>query len=184
VRAAPLPTPFGLIVATATDSVFLLDAATGGVKARVATRGTVLAAPALKDSLVVIGTAAGRLSGLDAATLATRWSQSASDGIVGSIAIAGDRVWAITGRGQLCSLRLGEPTAMRTVALGLVARGGPSPVAGGVLVSGVSGELVLLDSTGARRWSARIEPPLTEPAIADARTIIAVSARGQVVAFR
>jgi outer membrane protein assembly factor BamB len=184
VRAAPLPTPFGLVVATATDSLFLLDAATGSVKARVATHGTVLAAPALADSLVVIGTAAGRIAGLDAATLENRWSQSAGDGIVGSVAIDGGLAWALTGRGVLCSIRLGDPGTMRSVPLGMVVRGGPSPVPGGVLVSGVSGELVLVDSSGARRWSARVEPPLAEPAIADAHTIIAVSVRGSVVAFR
>ncbi|MFI5208371.1 MAG: PQQ-binding-like beta-propeller repeat protein [Gemmatimonadales bacterium] len=184
VRAAPLPTPFGLVVATAADSLFLLDAATGSVRARVATRGTVLAAPALADSLVVIGTAAGRIVGVDAATLETRWSQSATDPIVGSVAIAGGRVWALTGRGVLCSLSLAEPRTMQAVPLGLVVRAGPSPVPGGVLVSGVNGELVLVDGTGARRWAARVEPPLVEPAIADGHTIIAVSVRGEVVAFR
>jgi outer membrane protein assembly factor BamB len=184
VRAAPLPTRFGLVVATASDSLFLLDAATGSVKARVATRGTVLAAPALADSLVVFGTAAGRIVGVDAATLETRWSQTASDGIVGSIAIEGGRIWALTGRGVLCSIRLGEPRTMQSVPLGMVVRAGPSPVPGGVLVSGVNGELVLVDEAGARRWAARIQPPLVEPAIADAHTIIAVSVRGAVVAFR
>lgn len=184
VRAAPLPTPSGLIVATAADSLFLLDEATGSVRARARTRGTVLAAPALADSLVVVGTAAGRIVAVDAATLDTRWSQGASDGIVGSIAVDGGVVWALTGRGVLCSLRLADPSAMRSVPLGLVARAGPSPVPGGVLVSGVNGELVLVDSLGARRWTARVEPPLIEPAIADAHTIIAVSARGVVVAFR
>ncbi len=184
VRAAPLPTPFGLVVATASDSLFLLDAATGRVRARVATRGTVLAAPALADSLVVIGTAAGRITGLDAATLATRWSQAATDPIVGSVAIADGRVWALTGRGVLISVRLAEPRTMQSVPLGLVVRAGPSPVPGGVLVSGVNGELILVDSLGTRRWTARLEPPLVEPALADAHTIIAVSARGEVVAFR
>jgi outer membrane protein assembly factor BamB len=184
VRAAPLPTPFGLIVATASDSLFLLDAATGAVRARVATRGTVLAAPALADSLVVIGTTAGRIVGVDATSLETRWTLAASDGIVGSIALGGGRLWALTGRGVLCSLRLDDPRTMQSVPLGLVARAGPMPVSGGVLVSGVSGELVLVDTAGVRRWTARVEPPLVEPAIADAHTIIAVSVRGTVVAFR
>ena len=184
VRAAVLPAASGLVVATATDSLFLLDKQTGAVRSRVPTRGTVLAAPALADSVIVIGTAAGRLAGLDTGTLRTRWTQTMSDPIVGSIAIADARAWALSGRGTLLSVPLGAPASARTVALGLVARAGPSPLPGGVLVSAVNGELLLVDSTGARRWTARIEPPLVEPAVVNAHTIIAVSTRGEVVAFR
>ena len=184
VRSAPVPTPQGLVVATTMDSIYLLDAATGAVRVRRGTRGAVLAAPALADSLILIGTSAGSIAGLDVATLETRWSLQLNDPIVGSLAVQGGRAWALTGRGVLCMIPLDNPRAMRSVPLGLVVRAGPSPVVGGVFVSAVNGELVLVDSAGTRRWGTRLEPPLVEPALIDRRTIIATSTRGEVVAFR
>src|SRR5207245_10759432 len=50
VRAAPVATAFGLAVATAGDTLYLLDKTSGEVRARLATPGTVLAAPALAEA--------------------------------------------------------------------------------------------------------------------------------------
>ncbi len=185
VRAAITPVLGGVLVATATDSLFLLDAATGAVKVRRAVRGAVLAAPAVVDSVVVIGTSAGRLEAIDAATLRTRWSLELGEPIVGSVAAFGGTIYALTGRGTLSMVPLAAaPSNARRVSTGIVARGGPTPTSQGVYVSAVNGEIVLVDSTGARKWSARLEAPVVEPVLADARTLIAVSLRGDVVAFR
>lgn len=184
VRAAPVVVSGGVIVATAADSLYLLDRATGDIRARRGTTGAVLAAPALADSLVVFGTTTGRLEGCDTATLATRWSLDVGSGVVGAVAVQQDTAYVVTHDGELWWVPLAEPARASKVAIGVVSRGGPTPVAGGVLVAGVGGELVLVDARGAKRWTARIHPPVAQPVAVDGPFLLAVSERGEVVAFR
>jgi outer membrane protein assembly factor BamB len=184
VRAAPVVVSGGVIVATAADSLYLLDRATGAVRARRGTTGTVLAAPALADSLLVFGTTAGRLEACDTATLATLWSLDVGSGVIGAVAVQQDTAYVVTHDGELWWVPLAAAARASKVALGVVARSGPTPVVGGVLVAGVGGELALVDAKGARRWTARIHPPVVQPVIADGAFLLAVSERGEVVAFR
>ncbi|HEY2805048.1 MAG TPA: PQQ-binding-like beta-propeller repeat protein [Gemmatimonadales bacterium] len=183
VRAAPLAGPAGLLVATAADSLFLLDPTSGRILVRRATRGTVMAAPARADSLVVFGTMAGRLEAIDPATLRQRWSLELGEPIVGSVAIQGGRVYAMTGRGTLAIVPLSGAPGQR-FPLGLSARAGPTPTAQGVVVCSVEGEIVMVDSTGAKQWTAHVQAPVMEPVLAAGHTLIAVSVRGDVVTFR
>ena len=184
VRASPVVTPLGIVVATQADSLYLIDHDSGIVRVRRGTRGTVLAAPALWDSLIIAGTSSGRLEALDATTLVTRWSLDLDDAIVGSVAVRAGRVYALTGRGVLAIVPLDAPDAARRVTVGLATRAGPAPAARGVYVGGVNGEIVLVDSSGNRLWSGRIEPPVHEAVLLDAHTLLAVSQRGDVVMFR
>jgi outer membrane protein assembly factor BamB len=184
VRAAPLVVSGGVIVATASDSLYLLDRSSGGVRARRGTAGTVLAAPALADSLVIFGTSAGRLEACDTATLATRWSLDVGSGVIGAVAVQQDTAYVVTHDGELWRVPLAAPDHAAKVALALVTRGGPTPVAGGVLVAGVGGELALVDARGTKRWTARIHAPVAQPVVVDGAFLLAVSERGEVVAFR
>jgi outer membrane protein assembly factor BamB len=185
VRSTPVAVPGGVAVATAADSVFLLDGANGAIRARRGTRGTVLAAPALfADSLLLLGTTDGRLDALDARTFEARWGLDLGSGVVGSVAIRERTAYALTNRGLLWIVPLDAPEHARSVAIGVVARAGPVPVSGGVFVCGVNGELALFDEAGARKWTTRLDPPVVEPVIVDGRLVLAVSQRGEVVAFR
>lgn len=184
VRAAPLVTPAGLVVATQLDSIYLLDKNNGHVLARRGTRGTVLAAPALGDSTLVFGTTAGKLEAVDPVTLATRWSLDLGDMVVGSVALRNGRAYAYTSRGLLVVVPLTAPSAAQRIPVGLAARAGPSPSPQGVFIGGVTGEIVLVDSTGSRLWSARTQPPINEALLLDARTLFAVSLRGDLVMYR
>ena len=184
VRMAPVTTGGGVIVATATDSLYLLDQATGAVRARRATAGTVLAAPALADSVVLVGTDDGRLEACDTATLATRWSLDLGSGAVGAVAVQRDTAFVVTHEGALWWVPLAAPAQATHVATGVVTRGGPTPVAGGVLVAGVGGELTFVDAKGARRWTARVHAPVVQPVVAGGGGIVAVSERGEVVMFK
>lgn len=185
VRAPPVVTASGAIVATARDSLYLLDRATGAVRVRRGTRGTVLAAAAVADSLLLVGTTAGSVEACDTATLAPRWSLEVGSGVVGSVAVQSDTAYVLTAAGELWSVPLASPAGARHVALGLVARAGPTPVAGAVIVAGVDGELALVDpATGERRWSARLPAPVAQPVAVDRGLLLAVSERGTVEAFR
>ncbi len=185
VRAAPVAAQSGLFVATASDSLYLLDLATGDIRARRATAGAVLAAPALADSALVFGTASGRLEACDTATLATRWSLAAAGALVGSIAVRSDTVWALTGDGTLWSVPVAAPALARHLALGIVARAGPMPVSGGVLVAAIDGSLALVDpATGLRRWTAGLKPPIVEAPLVSGGMVVAVSERGEIAAWQ
>ncbi len=184
VRAAPVVVSGGVIVAAAADSLYLLDRTTGVIRARRSTAGAVLAAPALADSVLVFGTTTGRLEACDTATLTTRWSLDVGSEVIGAVAVQRDTAYVLTHDGELWRVPLGAPDHGSRVALGVVARGGPTPVAGGVLVAGVGGELALFDAKGAKRWTARVHPPVVQPVIADGTFLLAVSERGEVTAFR
>ena len=184
VRAAPVAVGGGVIAATGADSLYLLDRTTGAIRARRGTDGTVLAAPALADSVVLFGTTGGRVEACDTATLATRWSLDVGSEVVGAIAVRRDTAFVLTHDGDLWRVPLDAPAHASRVALGVVARGGPTPVAGGVLVASVTGQLALVDRTGIKRWIAQVKPPVVQPVTVDGRFFVAVSERGEVVAFR
>jgi len=184
VRAAPLALGSGVVVATAADSLYLLDRSTGVIRARRPTPGTVLAAPALADSVIVLGTTRGRLEACDTATLAVRWSLDVGSEVIGAVAVQQDTAYVLTGAGDLWWVPLVAPDHAFRVALGMVARGGPTPVAGGVLVVSVGGDVALVDSSGQRRWTAKVHPPVVQPVIAQGPFFVVVSERGDVVAFR
>jgi outer membrane protein assembly factor BamB len=184
VRAAPLVTPGGLVVATQADSIYLLDKENGHVLVRRGTRGTVLAAPALGDSTVVFGTTAGKLEAVDPLTLVTRWSVEAGDVVVGSVALRGGKAYAYTSRGMLVIVPLTAPGAALHIPVGLAARAGPAPAPQGVFIGGVTGDIVLVDTNGTRLWTAHVEPPINEALLLDARTLFAVSLRGDMVMYR
>jgi len=185
VRAAPLPTAAGLVVATTTDSLFLLEAGTGRVLVRAGIRGSVLAAPTLAGPLVVVGTSAGELLAFRADSLAQQWHLDLGGPVAGTVAVLEGTAYALTVRGTLWRVPLASPSAATHVEAGVIARAGPVPTASGVFVANVDGELVLVDpTTGARRWSARIQSPLVEPPLVDGRFFLAAAARGVVVAFR
>jgi eukaryotic-like serine/threonine-protein kinase len=184
VRAAPLLAGDALIVATTEDSLYVLDRSSGAVRARRATEGAVLAAPALADSVVLVGTATGRLEACDTATLAARWSVEAGSGIVGAVAVQRDTAFVVTEAGELWRVPLAAPDRAVKLALGIVTRAGPAPVAGGVLLVDVDGRLRLVDGAGATRWAARLRPPVVAPPLVDGAFILAASERGEVVAFQ
>ena len=184
VRAAPLVTEHGLLIATQSDSLYLLDRETGAIRVRRGTRGAVIAAPALWDSLIVAGTSTGRLEALDAATLATRWVIDLGDVIVGSVAVRAGKAYALTGSGLLAIVPLDAPDGARRLDVGVASRAGPAPAARGVYIGGVNGEIVLIDSSGTRLWTGRIEPPVNEAVLLEAHTLLAVSLRGHLVLYR
>jgi outer membrane protein assembly factor BamB len=185
VRAAPLPTAAGLVVATATDSLFLLDVARGRVLVRAGLRGSVLAAPTLAGPLVVVGTSAGGLLALRADSLTPQWHLDLGGPVAGTVAVREGIAYALTARGALWRVPLDDPRAATHVETGAVVRAGPIPTATGVFVAGIEGELILVDpATGARRWSAHVQSPLEQPPLVDGRFFLAAAGRGLVVAFR
>jgi len=185
VRAAPVATPFGLAVATAADTLYLLDKTSGEVRARLATPGTVLAAPALAESRLYFGTTGGHVLAVELPGLAVAWDHPAGDGVFGAVAVARDTVYALARDGTLWLIPAAQPAGARAVALRIVATAGPTPLAAGVLVASVSGEVLLVDpGPGSIRWRVQLDGPIEEPPLVRDRQLVVISGRGDIHAYR
>ncbi len=176
VRAAPVPTPAGIAVATTADTLFLVDGAKGEVTRRLALPGAVLAAPALGPAVAVA---------LPELTVA--WDCSAGDAVYGALAIARDTVFALARNGTLWLIPRGGPAAggARSVALGIVATAGPTPLSHGVLAGSVSGEVVLVDpASGSIAWRAQVEGPIEQPPLVRDRQLVVIGGHGDIHVYR
>lgn len=184
-RATPVVTPLGIAVATIGDTLYLLDSGTGAVRARLATPGTIIGNLATDGHRLFAGTTAGHLLGITLPDLAVLWDRSVGDAVYGATALAGDTLYAITGRGTLWRVPLGAPESARSVALGVPATAGPTPLANGVLVAGVTGDVMLIDAaTDSVRWHTRRRAPIDVSPIVQDRQLFLVTGNGVVEAYR
>jgi outer membrane protein assembly factor BamB len=185
VRAAPVVTSEGIVVATTTDSLFLLDAARGTIRARVPTTGAVVGTPVLGERRLFIATTAGRIAELELPSLATRWTRQTEDGVYGAMALVADTLYALARDGALWLIPVDAPDQARVLRLEIVSLAGPTPVAAGVLVAGVSGEVLLVDrADGKILWRAQLDGPIEQPPIVRDRQLVVVAGRGDIHAYR
>jgi outer membrane protein assembly factor BamB len=180
-RATPVPGADGVAVATLGDSLFLLDAASGTVHARLPTPGTVIGTPATDGHRLFFGTTAGHLVAVALPALTVLWDRAVDGAVYGAAALRGDTLLALTDDGTLWQVPVETPANARHVALGIPATAGPTPVAGGVLVGGVTGEVVLVDAaSNAVRWRLQRRAPIEEPPLVRDRQLFLVSGGGSV----
>ena len=185
VRAAPVPSPLGIVVATTADSVYLVDAKAGGVRRRAPTPGAVVAAPVLADQRLFIATTSGQVQELDPATLHAIWTHNAGEPVMGAMALVHDTLHALARDGSLWFIPVNEPDRARVLRLDLVSIAGPTPVATGVLVAGVSGEVLLVQRDDGRiLWRARLDGPIEQPPLVRDRQLVVVAGRGDIHLYR
>ena len=185
VRAAPIATSEGIVVATTTDTLFLLDTATGAIRARVATPGAIIGTPAVADRRLFAATTSGRVLELELPSLATRWTRTTEEGVYGAMALVGDTLVAIARDGALWFIPVDAPDQSRVLRLDVVSVAGPTPVAQGVLVASVSGEVLLVDRTdGKILWRAQLDGPIEQPPLVRESQLVVVAGRGDIQAYR
>ena len=185
IRAGPVATPQGLAVITTADSLYLLDRATGQVRARRATPGAVLTTPASDGRRLYFGTTDGRLVAVNLPDLTVQWDLAAGDAVYGAPALAHDTLYALTRDGHLWLIPVEAPTTATRHTLGITATAGPTPILSGVLVGSVSGEILLVDrATGNILWRAQVAGPIEEPPLVQGRQLVVVAGRGDIHAYR
>ena len=186
VRAAPVPTPEGIAVVTTSDTLYLLDKATGEIRQRMHTPGTVLGSPALDGLRLFFGTMDGHILEVDLPTLAVRWDRAAGDAVYGSPALAGDTLYAVARNGTLWIIPTASPDAARSLPLDIVVTAGPTPLASGmILAAGVNGEVLLVDrASGAVLWRAHLDGPIEQPPLVRDRQLVVVAGRGDIHTYR
>ena len=185
VRAGPLVTPNGLVVATTTDTLFLIDRQTGAVRSHLSLPGAVLATPATDGRRIYLGTTNGRIVAVDLASWSVIWDRAAGDAVYGAPALVADTLVVLARDGRLWLIPVNAPDAATSHTLGVVATAGPTPLASGVLVGSVSGEVLLVDPTsGAIRWRAQVAGPIEEPPLVRDRQVVVIAGRGNIHTYR
>jgi outer membrane protein assembly factor BamB len=185
VRSGPVPTRHGVAVATTSDSLFLLDRASGAIHARRALPGAVLATPALDGQRLYLGTTAGHVLAVDLPVLGIAWDLRVGDAVYGALAIARDTVYALARNGTLWVVPGDSVARAHSVALNLTTVAGPTPTASGVLVGSVSGDVLLVDrGTGAALWRVQLDGPIEQPPLVRDRQLVVVAGRGDLHTYR
>jgi hypothetical protein len=94
-------------------------------------------------------------------------------------------LYALARNGRLWIIPAGAPAAARSLDLGIVATAGPTPVAAGVLVASVSGEVLLVSrADGSILWRARVDGPVEQPPLVHERQLVVIAGRGDIQVYR
>ena len=185
VRAGPLVTGNGLVVATTNDTLYLLDRQTGAVRSQLTLPGAVLATPATDGRRIYLATANGRIVAVDLASWSVTWDRAAGDAVYGAPALVADTLFVLSRDGRLWMIPVDAPDAATSHTLEIVATAGPTPLASGVLVGSVSGEVLLVDpKTGAIRWRAQVAGPIEEPPLVRDRQVVVIAGKGNIHTYR
>lgn len=185
VRAAPVVTPQGLVVATTSDMLYLIDRGTGTVRDHLELPGTVVGTPATDGERLYLATMNGLIVAIDLATWMTAWDRTAGDAVYGAPALVGDTLYVLARDGRLWLIPVNAPDSATSQTLGIVSTAGPTPLASGVLVGSVSGEIVLADPrTGSVLWRAQIAGPIEEPPLVYERQVVVIGGRGNIHTYR
>lgn len=168
------------VVVALPDGLAALDAASGLLLWRLPLEGRPTA-PVAHAGLVVVGTSAGRLVGVDPATGAPRWQVEAGGPVAAPPAPAGELLVVGTKQREVLAVTAADGLLRWRAALGGRVTAPTAALPGVVYVAAWDGRLTALDpETGAARWSARLGGPV-ETALAAAR---GADGRDAVVALR
>ena len=183
--ASPVFTPQGFVVATTADMLYLLDPNSGTIRSHLELPGTVIGTPATDGRRLYMGTMNGLIVAIDLVSWMTVWDRSAGDAVYGAPAIVGDTLFVLARDGRLWLIPVDSPDSAISQPLGIVATAGPTPLASGVLVGSVSGEIMLVDPrSGEIRWRAQIAGPIEEPPLVYERQVVVVGGRGSIHTYR
>ena len=172
------------VLVTSDDSLYLLSRRTGERAAVAASVGSVIRPPAIVDQLLVTASPDGIIEAFELPTLETRWRRTVESPVFGSPSIARDTVFVATMDGALWRIPIDAPWAATMQDIGIPMRATPAPVANGVLLSTVTGEVLLLDSTNdVPRWRLTADGALEEPPLVSHGTILLIDGSGLVRAW-
>ncbi len=171
------------VLVASDDSLFLLAALDGTVRHSVAALGAVIASPAWQGDTIVLASPDGLLLGLGRHDLALLWSIRTDGPIFGGPVIARDTVFAVSVGGRLWRVPLANPYDHTSDRLGAPVRASPAPVANGILIGTLAGEVLLVGrDTVVRR--ARLAGPIEQPPIVRHGVLLVIDGKGTMEAWR
>ncbi len=207
--SGPLLTNDGqVVVATLTDTLFVMNAVTGAVSNRFPLAASTAATIALaNDSTVVLASPSGQVMAI---TLGARngvaggradsqtsnsqgttrpplplWSVATSSPVLGAPIVWRDTVFALTTACNFWRIPIASPASATQVKLGCNTVAAPSLVRDGVLVATVRGAVALFDRhKGAKLWERYIGSELRHPPTVRNNQIIVAPILGNIVSLR
>jgi outer membrane protein assembly factor BamB len=185
-RSGPLLVGRRLAFATLTDTLVVLDAATGAVEGRATLPATTIAPLArLDDSTVVMASPDSGVFALAIPSGRERWKVRTRAPVYGVPAVHGDTVYALTNLCTLWAIPATAPTRPDTAAVGCVTEAGPTIVRNGVLVATVGGEVIYFDRAAGRRvWTRSVRGEVRHPPAVHNGQILVAPILGPIVSFR
>ena len=151
-------------------------------------RAKILAQPVASDGVVYTMDSSARVSAFDLHGGGMRWrvptrsEEARSTNVGGGLAVAGGRVYAVNGLGDVVALDAGRGTPKWRVYLGAPGRSGPTVVEGRLFVTTIQDQVQALDAaSGHQLWSYQAVNAVTailgEPAPAYAEGLVVAALR-------
>ena len=170
-----------IIVAT-DDSLFALHPDSGR-RVRVTALPSILAPPALYGDTMIFVTPRGEAIALTAHDFAPAWRVTLGPSW-GNAAVARDTLFVVTMNGVLWRVPLADPTHPLQTPVGNSIRAGPAPIAGGVLIATVAGDILRFGADSVATWRERIDGPIEQPPLVDRGSLIVVDGHGRIHLWR
>lgn len=189
-RRLPAAARTGVVIAgqrvlVGTDDTLYALADDGAVAATRPLPGALITPPAVHTGLAIVASPDGWVLGYDAETLEERWRVTTDGPVLGAPAVARDTAYAVTLSGTLIAIPLRDPAAARRIALGAAVRAAPAPVADGVLVATVAGDVVWVRAGRQdTAWRIEVPGPLEHPPLVDRGELFVMDGRGRLHVFR
>ncbi len=180
------PTRVGpYLVVASDDSLMQIDSADGHRTRTVSARGLSVAPPAVTGDLLIYSSPDGFIAAYDAATLERRWIRETHQPVMGSPVVARDTVFAVTIGGSIQRIPLAAPGDATRIELGVTVRAAPAPLAEGLLVATVAGEVLWISGDSPTpRWQIRVDGPIEQPPIVDRGLLVFADGRGRIHAWK
>ncbi|HEY2824777.1 MAG TPA: hypothetical protein VGI83_04460, partial [Gemmatimonadales bacterium] len=153
--------------------------ADSGRHLRSAALSATLNPPAVWGDTMVFVTPKGEAIALSVHDFAPLWRVTLGP-VWGNAAVARDTLFAVTTAGALWRVPLADPPHATQVNLGTSVRAGPMPIAGGVMVGTVAGQILRLAGDSSAVWRERIDGPIEQPVLIDGGSLIAVDGHGRI----
>ena len=194
-RSGPIVLGGRLALVTVSDTLVVLDAASGRVESRYGLPDGVVAPLArIDDTTVAVASPSGSLAAVSLGGGETRWRIATGAPVFGAPVVTNDTVYVLTNRCTLWAVPLAAPNVADTLALPddggeghlpCTTVAAPGLVRGGVLVATVGGALLYVDR-GARRtvWSRQLPGELRHPPAVHNGLLVVAPLLGDVVSFR
>ena len=163
----------------ATDDTLYALALDNGRRLRAAPLPATLAPPAISGDTLIFVTPGGDALAVNRADFTPIWRTPLGE-VLGNPAVARDTLFAVTLDGTLWRVPLANPDGATRTNLGAAVRAGPAPIADGVLIGTVTGEILRVGADSVTPWSVRIDGPVEQPPLVDRGSLIAVDGRGRI----
>lgn len=180
-----IPHGDGLLVATASDTLYLLARDTGEIARRRALPGTVSAPPALVGDTIYLPFHTGELTALLLPTLDEVWRAPFGAPILAAPVAAPDgSLFVLTRSAEVWRVPPGGRAGERLASLDGAARGSLTLARNGLLVGRLDGTLFLLRHDGSIVWQERFDDAIAAPVTVHDGAIYVPLLRGRIVKLR